>query len=70
MDVYHPEFRNSIAVDERIKNITKRLGLRFRTYEEEETFYLDAAKRAGLDGWELDRMMYGFYDDFKKELDS
>jgi hypothetical protein len=51
MDVYHPDFRNYIAVDERIKRITKSLGLTFRNYEPEEEFYLDVAKQAGLEGW-------------------
>jgi hypothetical protein len=62
MDVYHPDFRNSIAVDARIKKITRTLGLTFRTYEEEEKFYLDVAERAGLKGWDLDRIMYRFRD--------
>jgi len=62
MDVYHPDFRNHIAVDERIKKITRALGLTFRTYEPEEEFYLEVAKQAGLQGWELDRMMYNFRD--------
>jgi thermostable 8-oxoguanine DNA glycosylase len=62
MDVYHPDFRNYIAVDERIKKITKALGLTFRNYEPEEEFYLDVAKHAGLEGWELDRMLYNFRD--------
>lgn len=62
MDVYHPDFRNYIAVDERIKRITKALGLKFRTYEREEEFYLDVARQAGLEGWELDRMLYRFRD--------
>jgi hypothetical protein len=36
--------------------------LPFRTYEPEGEFYLDAAKQAGLEGWELDRMLYRFRD--------
>lgn len=62
MDVFHPDFRNYIAVDERIKKITRALGLTFRTYESEEQFYLDVAEKAGLKGWELDRMLYNFRD--------
>jgi hypothetical protein len=31
MGVYHPDFRNAIAVDERIKRITEALGIRSRT---------------------------------------
>jgi endonuclease III len=59
MDVYHPDFRNTIAVDARIKRISRKLGLTFPNYKEEEWFYLAAAKRAGIEGWELDRMLYG-----------
>jgi hypothetical protein len=62
MDVYHPDFRSYIAVDQRIKKISRALGLTFKPYEPEEKFYLDVAKQAGLEGWELDRMMYGFRD--------
>jgi hypothetical protein len=69
MDVYHPDFRNYIAVDERIKKITRALGLAFRSYEPEEEFYLDVAGRAGLEGWELDRMLYGFRDCILEELE-
>jgi hypothetical protein len=63
MDVYHPEFRNCIAVDVRIKKVSKALGLRFSTYEEEEQFYIDSAKAARLQPWELDRVMYNFTRD-------
>jgi len=69
MDVYHPDFRNYIAVDERIKRITRALGLVFGGYEPEEEFYLDVAKRAGIEGWELDRMLYGFRDRVLDELE-
>jgi hypothetical protein len=62
MDCYHPDFRDCIAVDARIKRISRALGLSFQTYEEEENFYLDVAKSAALEGWALDRMMYGFRD--------
>ena len=30
MDVYHPEFRNTIAIDQRIKGISDELGMRSR----------------------------------------
>ncbi|WP_197526239.1 hypothetical protein [Botrimarina colliarenosi] len=65
MDVYHPEFRQSIAIDSRIQSITKILGLTFSTYEGEERFYLEAAEQAGLNGWELDRLMFNALDRFK-----
>ena len=57
MDVYHPEFRNCIAVDARIKSVSKALGLKLSTFEEEEQFYIDTAKAARLQPWELDRVI-------------
>ncbi len=33
------------------------------SYEDEEGFYLDAARRAGLDGWTVDRLLYNFRDE-------
>jgi hypothetical protein len=62
MDCYHPDFRDCIAVDARIKGISRALGLSFETYSEEENFYLEVAKKARLEGWALDRIMYGFRD--------
>lgn len=41
MDVYHPDFRNTVAVDERIKSITECMGYTFNRYAEHEQFYLD-----------------------------
>jgi hypothetical protein len=63
MDVYHPEFRNCIAVDQRVKNLSRLLELKFANYDEEEHFYLDIASRAGLTGWVLDRILYWFLKD-------
>jgi hypothetical protein len=65
MDVYHPEFRQSIAIDSRIQSITDLLGLTFSSYEDHEIFYLEAAELAGLNGWELDRLMFNALDRFK-----
>jgi hypothetical protein len=64
MDVYHPDFRDSIAIDARIKAISQALGLSFRGYEEHEEFYLNVAHEAGLNGWELDRLMWKFTGEF------
>jgi hypothetical protein len=65
MDTYHPEFRNSIAVDERLRRISQELGLSFKDkdYESHENFYLDVARKVGLEGWELDRLIFRFVDD-------
>ena len=60
MDVYHPDFRDSIAIDARIKGLSKMLELEFERYAEHEQFYLDAAHEAGLSGWELDRLLFNF----------
>lgn len=66
MDVYHRDFHDAIAVDERIKKITKALGHSFKPseYDEHERFYQDIAKKAGLQGWELDRLLFTYKDHF------
>lgn len=69
MDVYHEDFRNSIAIDVRIASISAALGLAFRNYAEHEKFYLEVAKDAGINGWELDRLLFNFKDEFMAELD-
>jgi hypothetical protein len=60
MDVYHDDFRESIALDVRIQAISKALGLSFPSYAAQEQFYLDVAHEAGLNGWELDRLLFNF----------
>ena len=64
MDVYHEDFRESIAVDARIKTLSDALGLSFSDFSSHEAFYLKVARRAGLNGWELDRLIYNFRDEF------
>lgn len=64
MDVYHEDFRNCIAVDARIKAISKGYGISFRTYSEEEDFYLGVAREAGINGWGLDRLLFNFQTEF------
>ena len=63
MDIYHPEFRDSIAVDERIRGISQELGLSFSDYASHEDFYLSLAHEIGLEGWELDKLLFKFADD-------
>ncbi len=61
MDVYHPEFRHSIAYDERLKKVSEALGVSFgSSYRAAEEFFLGVAKDTGLSGWELDRLLYGY----------
>ena len=62
MDLYDPEFRSSIAVDERIKKMTTELGYSFKSYGEHEAFYKELAEEAQLEPWALDRLIYNFTD--------
>ena len=68
MDVYHEDFRDSIAVDVRIKAVSEALGLSFASYSSHEAFYLDVAHQAGLNGWELDRLLYNFLGEVQSRL--
>ena len=68
MDVYHEDFRDSIAVDARIKSVSETLGLVFASYSAHEAFYLDVARQAGLNGWELDRLLYNFLGEVQSRL--
>jgi len=71
MDVYHPEFRECIAIDTRIQSISTCIGLAFTNaqYEDHERFYLALAKQAKLEGWELDRLLFNFTNDIIENLD-
>lgn len=60
MDACHPDFRDTIAVDSRVQEITEALGRSFATYGEEERFYQGIAEESDLSGWELDRLLYNF----------
>jgi thermostable 8-oxoguanine DNA glycosylase len=60
MDVYHDDFRDSIAIDSRIQAISTEWELTFKSYADHESFYLSVARAAGINGWELDRLMFGF----------
>src|SRR5215510_6242268 len=53
MDVYHPDFRDSIAIDARFKSLSASLGLQLSSYADHEQFYLDVARAAGLNGRDL-----------------
>jgi hypothetical protein len=63
MDVYDPDFHNSIAIDQRIKNVSVALGVSFASYEDHERFYQSLAADAGLEPWELDRVLYWNIDE-------
>jgi thermostable 8-oxoguanine DNA glycosylase len=68
MDVYHPDFHDSIAVDSRIKKVSEKLGVTFQDYAEAERFYHQVAQAAGLSGWELDKLLYNFTDEVLEKL--
>ncbi len=68
MDVYHADFRNSIAIDSRIKNISDLLGIEFSNYSDHENFYLDVARQVGINGWEFDRLMFNYSKEFIGEI--
>jgi hypothetical protein len=68
MDVYHEDFHNSIAIDTRIEAISQVLGVSFSTYEEHEKFYLDVARQARVNGWELDRLLFNFRAEIEARL--
>jgi hypothetical protein len=65
----HREFRQSIAFDERLKKIANALGLKFKNYADAEQFFLDVARSAGRNGWELDRLLYHATDEVLLEID-
>lgn len=70
MDVYHPEFRDSIALDVRVNRFLKALGVTFlRSYHDKECFFVAAAHGAGLNGWQLDRMLFNHTDRLLAALD-
>ena len=60
MAAYHPDFRDAIAVDEKIGKISERLGVEFGGFADAESFYLEAAHAAGLEGWEMDHLLHHF----------
>lgn len=68
MDAFHKDFRDSMAIDLRINQITAALGYEFKTYEEHEKFYREIAKECGLLTWEIDRLLYNHKDYFLEKI--
>lgn len=64
MDIYDPAFRDSIAVDERLKKVARALGFTGQGYKRAEAFYCAIARDANLEPWELDRLLYRFTEYF------
>ncbi len=54
---------DSIAIDVRLGKVVDELGLPSGDYREIEDFLLEAAHEAGLNGWHLDRLIYGFTEE-------
>jgi tetratricopeptide (TPR) repeat protein len=69
MGLYDSDFTDCIAVDARIRRISRCFGLRFTGYNEQERFYLRVAEEAGISGWELDRLMFNYTDEFLEALE-
>ena len=63
MGAYHEEFRDCIAIDARIQKVTNALGLSFSNYQEHEDFYVGVAHEVGLNGWEIDQLLYYHVDE-------
>ncbi|MDD2756919.1 MAG: hypothetical protein PHS80_15505 [Methanothrix sp.] len=70
MDCYHPFFREKMALDSRIQSVSNELGLNIKKYSDHEKFYLNIAKEAGIEGWELDRLIFAHRDEFLNALRS
>lgn len=69
MDIYHEEFRNSIAVDERIKKILNFLEIPDNIqYEEKENILLAIAEESGFEPWELDRYIFSKINEIKNDI--
>ena len=68
MDAFHKDFRDSMAIDLRINQITAALGYEFKSYEEHENFYREIAKECNLLTWEIDRLLYNHKDFFLSNL--
>lgn len=60
MDIYDPRFREGrFAIDSRIKSLLPGLGYQDRNHYDAQEAFLDAlATDVGIEGWELDRLLY------------
>ena len=64
MDLCDSDFANTIAVDSNLNKILDKLGLLVATYLVQEKKLVSIAKSAGITGWELDRLLYKFTNQF------
>lgn len=72
MDVHHPSFRkNHFAIDSRIQKLLPVLGYSGpKRYDAMESFLTELAADIGIDGWDLDRLLYQRHDDLIAHLKS
>jgi hypothetical protein len=68
MDIFHPDFQDTIALDTRIKGISDELSVEFNSYEKHEQFYISVADRLDTTAWELDRILYRYADEVISEI--
>ncbi len=63
MDLLDPDFEDCIAIDSRIEEISKTIGIPneiTNNYEMHENLYLSIASELNMTGWRLDRLMFNF----------
>ena len=70
MDIYDEDFRQSIAVDSRLNKVGVALGLWEKKCKgvDRETLLKNIAKEAGVDPWDLDRLLYTYTSYFLTEI--
>lgn len=68
MDIFHPDFQDTIALDTRVKGISDELSVEFNSYEKHEQFYISVADRLDTTAWELDRILYRYTDEVISEI--
>ena len=68
LDIGHPEFHESIALDSRIGSISKGLDLSFADYASHERFYLEVVAAYGTTGYQLDRCLYANHTSLLDQL--
>ena len=62
MDMNHPDFLDSIAIDYRLMDISKELEIPDMSYIDHENIFSQIANEAGLMCWQLDRLLYNYKD--------
>ena len=62
MDLYHDDFTNSIAIDERLLDVSSvlEIDINLISYEVHEALFREIADEANITPWSLDRLLYSF----------